>query len=104
MVNVISQSELERIRNSLKEEQINIDQQSKKNKLKNLSNERVKHWPNTLEAMRKKKETFLKDKLEQEELVRQEIDKQEAEHRKKERLETIKRANDLLYEQRDKMK
>lgn len=48
----------------------------KKKRLKALSDEKVKNWPNTLEALRKKKESFLKDRAALEELKRQEIDKQ----------------------------
>jgi len=71
---------------------------------KKLSNERLKHWPNTLEAMRKKKENFIRDKRDKEESDRREVDRQEAEIRKQSRMQTIKRANDMLYEQTDKMK
>merc|ERR1711871_1658882 len=71
---------------------------------KKLSNERLKHWPNTLEAMRKRKENFIRDKRDKEENDRREVDRQEAEIRKQSRMQTIKRANDMLYEQTDKMK
>ena len=50
--------------------------------LKHLSQERLKHWPNTLEAMRKKKENYMRDKRDQEENARREVDRQEAEIRK----------------------
>ena len=46
----------------------------------------------------------MEDKAEKEENERREIDKQEAEIRKQARMTTIKRANDLLYDQTDKMK
>lgn len=72
--------------------------------LKHLSQERLKHWPNTLEAMRKKKENYMRDKRDQEENARREVDRQEAEIRKQARMETIKRANNMLYDQTDKMK
>merc|ERR1719240_1383502 len=72
--------------------------------LKKISDERVSHWPNTLEATRKKKENFRFIKAEQDEKQRQEVDRQEAELQKKLRIDAIKRANTILYEQTDKMK
>lgn len=101
----ITQTDLKRMRESVQEIDSNetsiID---KKAHLKKLSNDKVKNWPNTLEATRRKKEAFLKDKHEREELERQEIDRQEAEIRKIDRINTIKRANELMYAQKDKMK
>ena len=76
----------------------------RKQELRQLSDEKTSKWPNTLEASRKKKESFLKDKEDREELRRQEIDRQEAEIRGKQRLDAITRANELLYEQTDRMK
>lgn len=106
MTLVLSRAELERIR-----EEAKIDNSTKFNpekqrklELKKKSQDRVQNWPNTLEALRKKKESFLKDRADEEEQKRQEIDRQEAEVRKNQRLESIRRANDLLYEQTDKMK
>jgi hypothetical protein len=77
---------------------------ARKVELKQLSNEKLKHWPNTLEAIRIKKESFIKDREESDELERQEVDKREAEMKRNERLEAIRRANDLIYDQTDKMK
>lgn len=77
MTLVLTKSELERIRGSLNDHSDSMKStMNRKAELKKLSEDRVKHWPNTLEAMRKKKESFLKDKAEQEEMKRQEIDKQ----------------------------
>ena len=36
---------------------------AKRNSLKKLSDDRVKHWPNTLQATRDKKESFKVDRL-----------------------------------------
>jgi hypothetical protein len=104
MTLVLSKDEYNRIKRSVLEVPEDRSHLEKKAQLKKLSQERLKHWPNTLEALRKKKENFMKEKAEQEELKRQEIDKQEAELRRAGRLETIRKANDLLYEQTDKMK
>ena len=72
--------------------------------LKKMSDEKMKHWPNTLEANRIKKLRFVEEKARKEEEARQEVDRLEAEHRRVQRLEAIKRANELMYEQTDKMK
>jgi len=82
----------------------NDSKQRKREMLKKLSEEKKEKWPNTLEALRLKKESFLAEKAQREEEVRQEIDRQEAELRRTTRLELIKRANDLMYDQTDKMK
>lgn len=76
MTLVLTKSELERIRQSVSDRPADYSAQQRKAQLKQLSEERVKHWPNTLEALRQKKENFIKEKAEQEELRRQEIDKQ----------------------------
>ena len=104
---VLSSKELDRIRNSVGPEDATTPgalKAAKRNELKRLSNDRLKHWPNTLEAMRKKKESFIRDKRDKEENARREVDRQEAEIRKQARMETIKRANSMLYDQTDKMK
>lgn len=106
MTLVLTKAELDRIRGSIRPgtDLASTEVADRKAQLKNLSAERVKHWPNTLEALRKKKETFLKDRADQDEVKRQEVDRQEAERRREARLEAIRKANDLLYEQTDKMK
>ena len=77
MSRVISFAELERMRASIapisNAERSRID---RKDELKRLSQDRVQHWPNTLEANRTKKESFMKDREAQDEMRRQEIDKQ----------------------------
>ena len=72
--------------------------------LRTLSTEKKKHWPNTLEAIRNKKLNNKQEREEKKELQMREIDRQEAEFRRSERLEAIQKANELLYEQTDKMK
>jgi len=74
---VISRNEFERIKASIVP--ISADERSRlarREELKKLSEDKKSKWPNTLEAVRKKKESFLKDKEEREELRRQEIDRQ----------------------------
>ena len=80
------------------------DEQARANKLKAMSDARKSKWPNTLEATRKKKLQFLEDKAAKEEAERKVIDAEEAAIRSKARRECIERANEILYEQTDKMK
>lgn len=100
----ISRNELNRIKASVLPPTENNYKNERRAELKKLSQDRLQHWPNTLEALRVKKENFLKDREDAEEEKRREIDREEAELRRKLRLESIKRANELLYEQTDKMK
>lgn len=101
---ILDRSEIERMKLSVMEIPPDNSKQIKRAQLKKLSQDRLQHWPNTLEALRKKKENFLKDKADEEERKRQEIDKMEAEVRRQQRLDCIERANSMLYEQTDKMK
>jgi hypothetical protein len=77
MARVITYSELERMRASVapisSAERKRLD---RKEELKKLSEDRIQHWPNTLDANRTKKESFMKDREAKDELRRQEIDKQ----------------------------
>ena len=101
---MISKNEIERMKRSVLPPTENYDREQKKAHLKQLSNEKQKHWPNTLEALRLKKESFLKEKAAEEERKRVEIDREEAEIRRKTRIEAIERAEKLMYEQTDRMK
>jgi hypothetical protein len=100
----LSRAEIERMKASVLPPVENHLRVERKAELKRMSDDRQKHWPNTLEALRRKKESFIRDREEKEELKRQEIDREEAELRKTQRLESIRRANELLYAQTDKMK
>lgn len=71
---------------------------------KQLSSERMKQWPNTLAALRQKKEDQRLDRENQEEQKRIILDKKNAERKAKIRAEQIRRANELMYAQTDQMK
>jgi hypothetical protein len=103
-MSVISFNDVVRMRRSLDDNLTTTLLREKKARLRELSQERIQHWPNTLSALRKKKEMFVKNRQEKEELARQEVDRKEAELRRQLRLETIERANDMLFRQSDKMK
>lgn len=96
-------SELERMRTSILSDQPTASE-TRRLKLKELSDQKVKSWPNTLEAVRKKKESWKIVKLAEEENARIEIDRQEAELQKEKRLAAIQRANTIMYEQTERMK
>lgn len=74
---VISRNEIERMRQSVlpPSETVNVRLEKMKT-LKKLSNDRVKNWPNTLEALRSKKESFIKEREQIEEAKRQEVDRE----------------------------
>ena len=69
-----------------------------------MSDDRVEHWPNTLAAQRKAKLDWKKERESNEEAARRKIDQTEAELQRKTRVDAIKRANMLMYEQTDRMK
>jgi hypothetical protein len=69
-----------------------------------VSDDRVEHWPNTLAAQRRAKLDWKKERAEKEEEARRVVDQKEAELQRKTRVDAIKRANTLMYEQTDRMK
>jgi len=73
-------------------------------KKKELSDSRVENWPNTLAAQRKAKLDWKKESLQKEEAQRRKTDQEEATLQRKLRVDRIKKANQLMYEQTDKMK
>jgi len=72
---VLSSAELERMRNSVLPAEVNDLKGRRRAELKKLSQDRLQHWPNTLEAARLKKESYLAEKAQREEEARQEVDK-----------------------------
>ncbi len=72
----MSRAELERIKASVLPSIENNSKLERKRALKAKSDERLKHWPNTLEALRIKKESFIKDREAEEEAKRQELDRE----------------------------
>ena len=105
------------------------DYEAARRQKKALSDERQSRWPNTLEvswlafsvappappgcahrplylcqAQRRKKDHWKEEKLAKEEEDRVRIDREEHEMQRSQRIDAIKRANYILYEQTDKMK
>ena len=75
---VLSQRELARIRKSIEPPSTDKDtsRSQKRAELKKKSDDRVKNWPNTLEALRLKKESARREREEIAELKRQDIDRE----------------------------
>lgn len=99
----VSSDELERIMASVSPPVVS-DREARRQATRVKSQTRTAQWPNTLEAMRQKKDRWKKDKEEREEAVRRQIDAEEAELQRAARTQQIERANHLLYEQTDRMK
>ena len=79
-------------------------EQQRRDQLHELSNARKAKWPNTLEAARARKERARKEKLEAEEALRQEIDREEEALQAEKRRLAIERANKMLYDSTDRVK
>jgi len=103
---VISSQELERIRRSTTREIKTSPSDLKQERvgLQRVSQDRVKKWPNTLEAERKKKEARRQEKLDREEEERKKIDREEAAIAGEKRRMAIERANKMLYDDSDRVK
>merc|ERR1719217_582868 len=69
-----------------------------------LSNARKSKWPNTIEALREKKDKMRAEKLEAEEKLRVEIDREEEALQAEKRRLAIERANKMLYDSTDRVK
>ena len=105
MSTILSMADIGRMKSSLfVDSGSTVARKEKRELLRNRSQDRIQNWPNTLDALRKKKEDFVKDREEKLEAERQELDRQEAELRRQVRLDTIGKANDMMFRQSDKMK
>lgn len=80
------------------------DMEARRRRLKVLCDEKVRSWPNTLEATRMKKQNWKLEKEQMLEEKRLELDRENAGLQRQIRLETIAKANAALYEQTDKVK
>ncbi|KAF1776581.1 hypothetical protein GQ600_25685 [Phytophthora cactorum] len=99
----LSADELERMRASVSPP-VQSDREARRQAIKLKSEQRTAKWPNTLEAMRKKKDRWKKDKEERLEEERKKIDEEEMRLQRETQTKQIERANRLLYEQTDRMK
>ena len=106
MATVISRQDLQRMRalaNSVNENQPQTLSYSEEEKRK-LSQAKVEKWPNTLMAIRKKKENFAVEKVIERERLNKLMDEEEAVLRIKEREEALERAANIIEKRTDNMK
>ena len=68
------------------------------------SKARIANWPNTMHALRKKREEERYARLETEELERRRIDAMEFELQQEQRMRVVERANQKAYENQDIVK
>ena len=80
------------------------EKQVDRDRLHHLSNDRKAKWPNTIEANRERKEKLRLEKMDAEERLRLEIDKEEAALQEEKRRLAIERANKILYDSTDRVK
>jgi len=78
--------------------------QFEKRELKNLSDTRVKNWPNTIQALRKKKDDVRFERFQKEEEERRKIDIEEARYQAAVKQEILGKANKKIYETNDRVK
>lgn len=102
---VISGHDFARIRGSTAEDTAPVaNWESERAQLSKTSKDRAAKWGNTIAAQRRQKEEAKKAKVEQVEMGRRELDRQEAEIRARKRADAIERAQRMLYEDSDKVK
>eukprot|EP00759_Apiculatamorpha_spiralis_P013763 PhF_6_TR20515/c2_g1_i1/m.29580 len=77
---------------------------AQKEELLKASQDRVSNWPNTIEALRRRKEKARTDRLEAEEERKKVIDAHEADLARAKRKANIDKANLMLYETDDRVK
>ncbi|EAR95127.2 hypothetical protein TTHERM_00643530 (macronuclear) [Tetrahymena thermophila SB210] len=89
--------------------QINSDPEKErklkeKTELYELSKQRVKNWPNTIQAIRKKKDETRFEKFKKDEEERRRVDEEEARYQANVKKEIIEKANKQIYEGNDRVK
>jgi hypothetical protein len=104
---VLSINELQRIKDScsmMSATKNTFDKTQERMTLHAQSQQRVKNWPNTIQAMRKKKDEGRIKRLEEEEISRRKIEAEEEALQMELRNKTITAANKAIYESQDRVK
>ena len=103
---VITLDELQRIKDSctMTETKASFDKTKNRESLYQKSQQRVKNWPNTIQALRKKKDEDRIKRLEEEEIARRKVDAEEESLQMDLRNQTIDAANTAIYESQDRVK
>jgi hypothetical protein len=65
---------------------------------------RVKNWPNTIQALRRKKDDARFEKFKKEEEERRKIDQEEAEYQAEQKRQILEKANKQIFETNDRVK
>jgi len=78
--------------------------QNERRELKDKSDSRVKNWPNTIQALRKKKDDARFERFAKEEAERRKIDIEEAKYQAGVKQEILGKANKQIYETNDRVK
>ena len=99
----ISGTEMERLR-SFTRPPPKKEEDLRNEHLKKLSEDRVKNWPNTLAAQRKKKEQWKEIRAAEEEAYRVKVDNEERELREAAAAKAYAKAKYLKFENQDKTK
>ena len=99
----ISSNEMERLR-SFTRPPPKKEEDLRNEHLKKLSEDRVKNWPNTLAAQRKKKEQWKEIRAAEEEAYRVKVDNEERELREAAAAKAYAKAKYLKFENQDKTK
>ena len=95
---IIPLSELNRMRVYAMSNNGNQTLQNERNYLKEISDARTKKWPNTVQAIRKKKDQERFEKFKKEELERRELEKDEAAFQAKEKKKLLDRSKKQIYD------
>jgi len=99
---VISLTELDKIRDCLREE--TGSDENRRQALHELSKARADTWTNTLAGSRRKKAQMRLEEFEREERKREVIDAQEAKHQLEKRKDIINFANQIIFDDSDRVK
>eukprot|EP00397_Hematodinium_sp_SG-2012_P020294 GEMP01020899.1.p1 GENE.GEMP01020899.1~~GEMP01020899.1.p1 ORF type:complete len:462 (+),score=154.37 GEMP01020899.1:25-1410(+) len=100
---IITESELRKIRDSLKTEEVS-DEQARRIELQKKSKARADKWTNTLAGSRRKKAQIRLEELENQEKARKIIDEEEAKYQLEERKFVVNRANGMIFDDSDRVK
>ncbi len=75
-----------------------------KQDLQEKSQARVKNWPNTIHALRKKKDDARFEKFKKDEEERRKVDEEEAAYQSEIKKQILDKANKQIYETQDRVK
>ncbi|KRX05301.1 hypothetical protein PPERSA_00602 [Pseudocohnilembus persalinus] len=81
-----------------------LRRQKEREVLKEKSAKRVQKWPNTLQAIRKKRDQWRFEKFEKEEMERRKIDEEEKKYQAMVKKQILDKANKQIYEDQDRVR